>query len=408
MKRSKAEVRDELLKIDTRFKDGNDDIGVDSFASFLTTKGKFPSNKKIGDYFKERGIVDFTPNDFQSSNSKSKKSKSTDSSKPLFDNDLFAFPDDFFNEDEFKNDYMFVGLNAAYRSGDKNYSGWGNFRDVDRPTNTYKLYVQINDKSNDEFDDKLANKGRFNGSYVTDIIKSYTDSNAGKVMRNFFIKDDEVSFLNHPESTPTLDDERVDRLIIGYYQDELVKAKDMLKKVKDDYKNKKVYPDPDKNYKLKKSIAPKRSTLLKLCVENKKTLDNSLDIFIQECLIVQPKWLVVFGSDANVVLSKMVESDYFKSKVDKIKSKNKQCQFDVMDLLKNRRVEVTHYATQSVPLKKYKKGSGDKKKNKDSEEEKRGYKFRDWFNYAPDELITKLDELKEKEELRQQTESNNK
>ncbi|MFC6175793.1 hypothetical protein ACFQAV_03035 [Companilactobacillus huachuanensis] len=394
MVRSKAEVRDELLKIDTGFKDKNGKkIGVDSFASFLTTKHKFPLYDDIVGEFEKSGIVDFKPSDFQSSGSKSKESKSNDFPKPSFDKESFAFPDDFFNEKDFKNDYMFVGLNAAYRTGDKDYSGWGNFRDTDRPTNTYKLYVQTSDKC-------------FEGSYITDIIKSYEDSNSGNVMRNFFINDDEISFLSHPESTPNLDARRIDKLVLGHYQDELSKVKAMLTKADDDYKAGNKYVE--NKYKLKENNVPQRSKLKKLCIENKNTLDNSLGIFIRECLKIQPNWLVVFGADANEVLDKMVVSDYFKNKVDEIKNNNKEYKFNVMDLLEHRRVEVTHYATQSVPLKKYKKGSGDKKKNKDSEKEKRGYKFRDWVNYAPYELITKVDEMKEKEELRKQKESNNK
>lgn len=399
MEPSKSEIRDELLKIDTGF----DGVGVDSFASFLVTKDKFPSNEDIEEEFEEKNIKDFTPKDFQLKKFESENNTSDETSKVIFDKKSFKFPNDFFNDKEFNNDYMFVGLNAAYRTGDKNYSGWGNFRDTDRPTNTYKLYVQTNDK-------------RFKGNYVTDIIKSYEDSNSGNVMRDFFIDDDEISFLNHPESTSNLDARRIDRLILGHYQDELEKAKDMLKKVKNDYaknKLKKFNGDSksrgeyvENKYDLKTSKLPIRSTLMQRCMENKNTLDNSLDIFIKECLIIQPKWLVVFGDDANTVLNKMVASDYFKNKVDTIKNNNKKYQFNVMDLLEHRRVEVTHYATQSVPLKKYIKGSGDEKKSKNSKKEERGHKFRDWYNYAPDELTTKVDELEEKEKLRKQKESN--
>ncbi|AYE38510.1 hypothetical protein D1B17_07600 [Companilactobacillus zhachilii] len=385
MKRITTEIRGDLLQIDTGF----NGVRIDSFSSFLVTKGQFPSNDDIKNKFDAKGIESFTPKDFQS-----KSDKSGADSDAIFEKKSFKFPNDFFNNDKvFNDEYMFVGLNAAYRTEKKDYSGWGNFRDTERPTNTYKLYVQTNDKS-------------FRGCYITDIIKSYEDSNSGNVMRNFFINDDEISFLNHPESTQNLDARRIDRLILGHYQDELLKAKNMLKKIDDDYKAKKPYVG--KKYQLKESRVKEKSVLMRCCIENKKTLDNSLDIFIRECLIIQPKWLVVFGNDANEVLNKMVVSDYFKDKVNTIESQDEKSQFNVMDLLEHRRVEVTHYATQSVPLKKYQKGSGDKKKNKKSEKEERGHAFRDWYNYAPDELITKVDELKEKEKVRRSKESNNK
>jgi len=163
MKRSKAEIRDELLKIDTGFKDENGEkVGVDSFASFLVTKDDFPTNKEIEKHFsdKDGNIKHFVPSDVQ---------------KDLFSKELFAFPENYFDDSDFHNDYMFAGINAAFRKGHNDYKGWGNFRDIKNPTNTYKLYIQ-------------TNNALFKGCYITDIVKNVIDSRADNVTKQFFGK----------------------------------------------------------------------------------------------------------------------------------------------------------------------------------------------------------------------------
>lgn len=349
MKRSKAEIRDELLKIDTGFKDGKDEIGVDSFASFLTTKGKFPSNDDIEKEFKERGIESFTPKDFQS-----KKSNSGESQEALFDKNSFEFPDDFFNKDEdFNNKYMFVGLNAAFREGKNEYSNWRNFRDVKRPTNTYKLYVQTNER--------LANnKSRFGGCYITDVIKHKEDSNAGNVMRDFLIRN-KLSFLKSSKED----------LENGVYDDERVSQ--FLKWQKNRNENRKNKSADGINYK-KETLT--KDDFKKINEENKKNLLNSVEIFVQECLIIKPKYIIAIGKDAKRVLDEMSKSKLFLEVLHNEEG-DSNSEAEVLKTLKENCVEITHYATHRIPV-------------ENDPDKERGYSFKEWLEYAPTELSDRL------------------
>ncbi|GEO63613.1 hypothetical protein [Companilactobacillus nantensis] len=373
MKRSKAEVRDELLNIDTGFKDENGKkIRVDSFASFLDTEEKFPSNKTIRNHF---NVKEYDPdkkkNKTESDNAENQL-KSNDIKRELFPSkgnklkESFSLPNDFFDDKDFNNDYMFVGLNAAFRSGKKNYSNWKNFHDTSLSANTYKLYIQINADKGINPDD------RFRGCYITDIIKSVIDSNSGHVMRNLFITGNEdISFFNHPESTPVLDAKRVGKLALFQCQDEKTLVNDMLDRMTDDYKKgKRGYSE--KRYQLKEVKKLDDEELKTLSEDNRENLDKSLDIFISECLAIRPKQLVVFGGSASTIIDKMVKSQYLKDKLHNIyRTTNLPTDFDVLDLLSNRKCEVTHYS---------------KRMN-----------FEDWFNTKPQELSDSLKELKEKE-----------
>lgn len=363
--------------IDTGFKDeyGNK-IGIDSFASFLDTEEKFPTNGEIRSHFKVKEYDPDKKKDKSESDKKENRLKSSDIKRELFPREgkslkeSFSLSHDFFDDKDFNNDYMFVGLNAAFRSGKESYSNWKNFHDTSLSANTYKLYIQIN------ADEEINPKNRFNGCYITDIIKSVIDSNSGHVIRNLFITSNEdISFFNHPESTPVLDAKRVGKLALFQCQDEKALVTDMLKKMADDYKKgEREYSEG--RYQLKEHKKLDDEELKILSENNRDNLDKSLDIFISECLAVRPKQLVVFGGGASTVIDKMIDSQYFKDKLDNIyRTTNLPTDFDVLDLLSHRKCEVTHYS---------------KRMN-----------FEDWFNTKPQELSDELKKLKEKEELRQ-------
>jgi len=332
--------------IDTGF----DGVGVDSFASFLTTKGEFPSNDDIEKKFKERGIESFTPKDFQS-----KKSSSGEKQEALFDKKSFEFPDNFFNKDEdFNNKYMFVGLNAAFREGKNEYSNWRNFRDVKRPTNTYKLYVQTNERL------KKDNKPRFGGCYITDVIKHKEDSNAGNVMRDFLIRN-KLSFLNYSLEelkNETTDNKRVEQFLKWQEKRNQTRKDNSVDGI---------------NYK-KETMT--KEDFEKMNRENKESLINSVKIFVQECLIVQPEYIIAIGKDAKRVLDEMSKSKLF-LEVLKAEKEEYESDFDVLKVLEQRCVEITHYATHRIPV------------ENDPDKEK-GYTFKEWLQHAPKELSYRL------------------
>lgn len=155
-----AEVKDLLENIHTNFFDSatGKELKVHDFSSFLVCENPLPINPVILHDFKGHE-ADIKPTELL-------KRYQPD----------FTFKKSFFNEEKdqpFNNKYMFVALNVAARAEENDISEWCNFRDTKLPTNTYKLYLELN---NDE---------RFRGSYITDIIKNVVDSDSGNVSQNF-------------------------------------------------------------------------------------------------------------------------------------------------------------------------------------------------------------------------------
>jgi len=362
-KLSKNKVRDNLHKIETGFDKAGDESGsytVDNFSSFLYTKEDFPINTDIEEHIKNN----FTPMSINKRDEEKDNEKKDD--KGFFLKDNLVFSDKFFDNNDFNNNFMFVGLNAAERAGETNYSGWKNFHDTKKPTNTYRLYIQTNDKI-------------FKGCYITDIIKSFTESDSGHVMRNFFIGND-LSFLKDEDSTSKAEvkAKRIEKLAEWQFKDETSKVRQFFRKIKDGD----IYKYNDYKFEVNKV-----ESLIKTVDENKDILTKSMDCFIQECLAVEPKHLVVFGKDAEVILKEMSESNLFRENVvkrlEEMQNEGKPFSVDkdvtvndVMDLVRNS-IEVTHYSTQSVP------------NNNPDAKSSRSYKFKDWFAYAPNELLNK-------------------
>lgn len=358
MKRSELEKR--LIGkdgIDTGFKDehGNK-IGIDSFASFLTTKKSFPSKKDILSEFtnkKTKVVKNFKPKDFE---------------KNLFPEGSFDFNENFFDDNEYKKDYMFVGLNAADRAGVKDYSNWKNFRDTDSPTNTYKLYVQVIEE-------------KFRDSYITDIIKSVIDSDSGNVMRNFFIESNEInngelSLLKYPDEDDKADSKRANKLASwqnSYYKkqrsEEYKKVGELMGFISETYMEDKTLKEP---YQYKFNYT-KKLTGQQLLAQNKDILKKSIDCFVSECLIIHPKMLVVFGKSADRILEEMAKSPLFKTSVEERKISKDEKDY-VKNLVDKCRVEITHYAAYSLGKEEGEKGKG------------KVLTFKEWFEQAPEEL----------------------
>lgn len=354
----RSELEEQLIGKNGKggIKTGFKGIGIDSFASFLVTKDEFPSNKYIETRFNEMKIENYTPKDFQSKSFKSKNGKSDDSSKALFDKKSFEFPDDFFDDEEFNNNYMFVGLNAAFREGKNEYSNWRNFRDIKRPTNTYKLYVQTNERTDN-------GKPRFGGCYITDVIKHKEDSNSGNVMRDFLIRN-KLSFLNYSLDELKNGDEDNERVV------QFLKWQEKRNQAR---KTKSV---DGINYKKETMTG---EDFIEMNDENKESLINSVKIFIQECLIVQPKYIIALGEDTKRVLDEMSDSKLFEEILIGEKEVYKS-DFDVLNKLKNQCTEITHYASHRIPV-------------ENDPDKERGYSFKEWFEYAPNEISDKLNVL---------------
>jgi hypothetical protein len=107
--------------------------------------------------------------------------------------------------------------------------------------------------------------------------------------------------------------------------------------------------------------------------KNEKIMMHSMDCFILECMAVQPKHLIIFGKDADIVLSKMSNSYLFNQRVHELSGKiPTNSDFHILDLIENHSTQITHYASRRCYLK-----NGTKRK---------GYTFQEWLENAPKEL----------------------
>lgn len=246
-------------------------LSLDSFGSFLACKDELPSNKEL------QKILDTDPKKF--------------TPKAIAKGLDFSFVDSFFDDEdtEFNNKYMFVGLNVAARSTDKKKNGklikadtmkdWKNFHDMERITNTVKLYVQLN-------------QDRFKGCYITDIIKNTVESNGGKAANDFFLTSyKKISFL-HDEAG---DDEKRAQQYLAW--DRKAKANFLSN-------------HPDGTY---SDRFADESDALQTVKANKETFKKSVTAFITECNTIKPKHLVVFGGQAYSALKLIKEAAAIKA-----------------------------------------------------------------------------------------------
>ncbi|GEO47393.1 hypothetical protein [Companilactobacillus kimchii] len=248
--------------------DSEGNLKMNNFGSFISCKHGLPNNNDL------RKLLKNHPNKF--------------TSKYFYDTEKcdFSFNDSFFGEEDFNNDYMFLGLNVAARGDDKKddggvktkaytLAGWKNFHDMNPKTrtNTCKLFMQLN---ND----------RFKGCYITDLIKYKVDSNADHLSRDLFLaSNNKCSFLYNSNDIYKVSNNK-DIATVGDKRIELYKEwykKDSEDKIRKDIHN------------------------------NNSIFDKSVQIFIEECNIIQPKHLVAFGGDVYRALKRFKETKAVKS-----------------------------------------------------------------------------------------------
>lgn len=290
-----SDIRDRLLAIDTNIDNPDYEKGkldkngkpvpeyltMDNFGSFLACKKGLPSIDKLQELADEYGD-EFKPNLLRE--------------KYHLD---FSFDESFFNEESpFNNNFMFVGLNAAARGEDKknkkgeltkgdSLSNWKNFHDKKNFANTCKMYVQLSESESEPI---------FKGCYITDLLKNKVDSNSNHISRDFFLlSNEDISFANKNAD----ENERLKKYNEWYGSDD---DNDMSKLIK----------------------------------SNEDVFKNSVDIFIQECDVIQPKNLVIFGGTAYKALKRFAQTDA-------VKEYDKDHKNKISDLFKNA-IWLEHYA----------------------------------------------------------------
>ena len=157
---------------------------------------------------------------------------------------------------------MFVGENLAVRVDPEASHGapYSMFHDLTLPTNTYKLYVQVNDR-------------RLQGAYVTDAVKNTAESNSGHFELAFLVSANENQSLLTWRQQP--------KRAIAY----LMKVR---KEGQDTFQ-----------------IAHSEAEATAILTANEETFRQSAAIFAQECHVMKPERLVTFGGGAANVLRQM-------------------------------------------------------------------------------------------------------
>ncbi|WP_156321878.1 hypothetical protein [Lacticaseibacillus thailandensis] len=156
---------------------------------------------------------------------------------------------------------MFVAENSAVRTdgkGDnKTFDNFTMFHDTDRPTNTFKLYAQVNDR-------------RLQDAYITDAIKNKSESDSQKL---------KAAFLIAGPKTITL---------ANWQQHQAAAIRVLMR-----------------SYAGVGAAAATEDEAVARLTANAETFAKSACIFAQECAVIEPKQLVVFGQDAATVLRQM-------------------------------------------------------------------------------------------------------
>lgn len=297
---TRKEVGTRLGEINTGFSYNGEELHDWDFSSFVACTHPLEINSKVREYI-----------DTNYESEKERKEAATPSqlAKLFYGNSVdFSFPKDFFSNEKFNNNYMFVGINIAARGeadGERTDRGkWGNFRDTKIITNTYKLY------------EELGENDMFEGSYITDIIKNVVDSNAGKIVDSFFIHEKKRKPNLPFTSANGNDDERAEELQRIFESNENKAEKDAVKK--------------GITY-LRKHLS--REQALKNVQINKENYFKSADLFSKAINVVRPNKLVVFGDAAALTLQQMLKTDAFRQDANVTKL--------VQDL-----VEIPHYGLQ--------------------------------------------------------------
>jgi|GEM_PF-5231385 len=156
-----------LADVNTGFTDANGQtLHLDAFGSFLACRRPLPANETI--------LRDFDGQESEIKPSTLGRLKDGFSPEARYDADLTFNPEFLSTEAQtpFNHRYMFVGLKTAGRQAAAN---WGNFHDLTVPTNTFKLYLQVNHPE-------------FVGSYMTDMLKLTADGESVDITKQYLKK----------------------------------------------------------------------------------------------------------------------------------------------------------------------------------------------------------------------------
>ncbi|MFL2028088.1 hypothetical protein [Loigolactobacillus zhaoyuanensis] len=255
IRQSLESIRTDFWELDPKTKQPVRELKLHEFASFLACERPLPLNATILRDFAGQAI---------------KPKALGEKYQPDFD-----FSSTFFTDDQpFNNQYMFVGLNVAARTGAADTREWWNFHDKKLPTNTFKLYLELNQ---DE---------RYRGCYITDVIKNTVDSDSANVGQNFFFtKSKKLSFIQ-----PVSDQQRAAKL---FEWDKNAAATALA---------------TDQPY---ERLYASMADALQEVVTNHEVFNKSARLFVAECKAINPEKIIVFGDTAKEALTQMLATTAF-------------------------------------------------------------------------------------------------
>lgn len=259
---TRAKIKQELQKITTHLYDKGKPavmLNVSQFGSFVDNNCPLPSNREMITRAKERNVK-LTATKIGGTDVEKEKKINKDT--VLFSDTDLRLTEKERDQQPLNRYVMFVAENMAARPDPKAAHGgfFSMFHDLTRPTNTYKLYTQLNDS-------------RFRGAYITDLIKNTEESDSGHV---------DIAFLIGPKEEKS----------ILHWQDNLKQNIARLMKVR-------------KRKKTTYQIAETETEARDILKANAATFRTSAAIFAQECHVIKPEHLVIFGSSAAKALRQM-------------------------------------------------------------------------------------------------------
>lgn len=311
---TRLEAKQALEAIDRKYQ-----VKMSGIGSFTTCSVELPSNEEIKAEFPN--LKELRPTTLGAM--MQKKAQKTGVKLDSWKEGL-KFPANFFTSNQdINDDFMFIALNCAERDTTSNpdqNQNWSMFHDISSPTNTFHLYQELN-------------QDRFKNCYITDAIKNTVMSNSSIIRKQF-------------ELTRTyrgLDK----KSILDYdYNKKDVLEKHYIKKFKDfkisTRSKRKLTEAQQRKVEELRSLNKDKDKALELAKGNQETFKKSVDIFLEECLAIQPKRLVALGNDAfnavHEMRSVVVNNDKYSHAIKKY----------VLSLIDNM-IKFTHYSSPSMP-----------------------------------------------------------
>ena len=310
---------------------------LSDFASFLSDKEDLASNEKLNTLIPENGNYD------------NFNRREIDNLKHYDFNFKNIFVGDE-GKNEFNNNFMFLGMNCAYRENLKNH-GWAMFHDNGNSHETNMLKLRL-----------LINGVNAKGSYITDAIKGFETSKSAEVLKYFFVTNPDYSF-NESKIT---DEQRALKIRQWNYRTKRAKETKILGNKKLDQRNDSNGDlTSDEKEEIRKAVDVKFPKLraeqleikendseLKLIKNNRNIYENSIRILIHELDVIYPKQVVVFGisskedGKSNTELVQMIAKSPLFEKYNHDNSFNHDHNLmELQNLLVNA-VSVNHYSDQ--------------------------------------------------------------